>query len=211
MTGAGDGVTSRDVEIYGRAIRALVPLTEASLAEGLRLARARTMPKGALFLRPGARATEVAVVTDGWLREFFPFPDGTERTKAFVFEGEGTGSLADLLEEEPSRAGIVAEEEARLLCWPYLAYRELCARSDDWGRLHLAVTERLVRAKARREYELLGLDAEERYRALLQRAPWIEQRVSGRHIASYLGITPVHLSRLRRRRARTPVRPRSGS
>jgi CRP-like cAMP-binding protein len=59
-------------------------------------------------------------------------------------------------------------------------------------------------AKAEREYELLGMDAEERYATFARRYPGLEARVAARHVASYLGITPVHLSRLRRlRRART--------
>ncbi len=44
------------------------------------------------------------------------------------------------------------------------------------------------------------MDAAERYAALVKSMPDLERRVQLRHIASYLGITPVHLSRLRRRR-----------
>lgn len=60
-----------------------------------------------------------------------------------------------------------------------------------------------VRYKAEREYEFLCLSAEERYAAFSARHRGLEARVSGRHIASFLGITPVHLSRLRARRARS--------
>ena len=54
--------------------------------------------------------------------------------------------------------------------------------------------------KAEREYELLGLDAAARYALFAERFPGLEARVAARHVASYLGITGVHLSRLRRRR-----------
>jgi CRP-like cAMP-binding protein len=46
------------------------------------------------------------------------------------------------------------------------------------------------------------LDAEQRYAAFLARYPHLETTVAASHIASYLAITPVHLSRLRARRAR---------
>jgi CRP-like cAMP-binding protein len=65
------------------------------------------------------------------------------------------------------------------------------------------VTERLYLLKSEREYELLALDAEQRYRAFQARYPGLEARVTQRHVASYLGITPEHLSRLRAR-ARRP-------
>jgi CRP-like cAMP-binding protein len=78
--------------------------------------------------------------------------------------------------------------------------RTLARQYPAWRTFGTRVLERLLVTKAEREYELLGLDAEERYRAFSERYPGLEARVAGKHIASYLGITPVHLSRLRRRR-----------
>jgi hypothetical protein len=82
--------------------------------------------------------------------------------------------------------------------------QELGRRHPAWRRFRTRVLERLVLSKAAREYELLGLRAEARYRAFSERYPGLEARVAGKHIASYLGITAVHLSRLRRKRVRTP-------
>lgn len=194
-------LTVDDEARFAQAMRALAPMSDAALAAAFPSVVARSLARGGVFLHVGDRATEVAVVARGFLRELFLFPDGTERTKAFVFEGAGTGSMADLMRGGPSLATIVAEEPSRILCWPYASYTALRARSPEWERAHHALIEDLFRAKARREYELLGLDAEGRYAALLARMPHIEGRVSGKHLASYLGITPVHLSRLRRRRA----------
>jgi hypothetical protein len=53
--------------------------------------------------------------------------------------------------------------------------------------------------KSEREFELLGLDAKARYDVFLRKFPGLSARVPDRHVASYLGITPVHLSRLRNR------------
>src|SRR4051812_20069496 len=181
-------VTPADVALYTEVTGAIAPMSPAAVAEGLRLIVVRSVPRGAHFLRAGARATDVAIVAEGWLREYYLFDGGVERNKAFVFEGDASGSLADLMSDEPSRTHVIAEASARLLCWPYQAYRALSERSAEWARFHVTVVERLFLHKARREYELLGLDAEGRYRALLERVPRIEQRVPARHIASYLGI-----------------------
>jgi CRP-like cAMP-binding protein len=193
--------TDDDLAVFARSVRALVPLSDGALGPAQRAIRVRELQRGEAWLSAGQPAHEVAVVTRGWLREFYLLADGTERTKAFVFEGEGTGSLADLMRAGGSSAFIVAEADARLSCISYALYRELCAADPEWARFHLALLERLFLRKARREFELLGLDAEGRYRALLAGRPQIEQRVAAKHLASYLGITPVHLSRLRRRRA----------
>ena len=69
-----------------------------------------------------------------------------------------------------------------------------------WRDFNERVMQVLYLQKAEREFELLGLDAEARYAAFAARFPGLEARVAARHVASYLGITPVHLSRLRKRR-----------
>jgi CRP-like cAMP-binding protein len=189
-----------DVTVYAAAVRRIVPLDDAAIREGLALARARELPRGAYLLRAGHRARDTVVVVRGLLREHFVLGDGTERTKAFVAEGEFSGSLADLLADGPSHAYIVADEPTRVLVAPFAAYRALGERSPAWATFALRAVEQLLVRKAEREYELLGLDAEARYAAFAARYPGLEARVAARHVASYLGITPVHLSRLRRRR-----------
>jgi CRP-like cAMP-binding protein len=188
-------------------MRTLAPeLTDADVNAGFALCLVRTLTRGEHLLRAGERATEVAVVVTGLLREHFVLPDGVERTKAFIAPHAVSGSLADLLSSAPSRAFIVAEEPARLLVAPYADYRALASRLPAWERAGRCAVERLLLAKAEREYELLGLDAAQRYAAFTARYPDLEARVAARHVASYLGITPVHLSRLRRRRRAASLR-----
>lgn len=208
--------TDADRAAYAVAMRAIAPLGDEDLALGLSLARVRVLARGEHLLVAGARATHVAVVSQGLLREYFVIPGASgkvnERTKAFILEGRVSGSLADLLSGAPSRAFIVADEPTRVLVAAYADHQALAARSAAWAALGRAALERLLLAKAEREWELLGLDAEARYDAFRARFPGLEARVAARHVASYLGITPVHLSRLRGRRraagARAATRPR---
>jgi CRP-like cAMP-binding protein len=204
-----DGQTSElgdsDARIFARAIRALSPLDDAELAAAFALMRPRELLRGAYLLRAGEQAREVAIVVTGLVREHFVMPDGTERTKAFVLSGQPTGSLADLLSGAPSRAYIVAEEPTRLLCATFEHSLALAERSKGWRNYGVQLMQRILLAKAEREYELLGLDARMRYELFTARYPGLEARVSARQVASYLGITPVHLSRLRRRRREGPA------
>lgn len=188
-------------------------MDDEAIALGAALFSARRLPRGAHLLEAGAHATELALVSEGCLREYFVLgrePSGVrasalgERTKAFVTEGQFTGSLADLISGEPSRAFIVAEEPSRLLVAPYPSLRALGERSAAWAAVGRAGLEALLRTKAEREWELLALDAAERYACFRARYPGLEARALAKHVASYLGITPVHLSRLRRRRREKP-------
>lgn len=189
-----------DRESYAAAVRRVVPLEADDVDAGFAEVRPRELARGEHILRAGETATGVFVVVRGLLREYFVLADGTERTKAFVAEGEFSGSLADLLSGEPSRAFIVADEPTRVLVATHAAYRALEAASPAWERFGRRVLEALLLRKAEREYELLGLDAAERYARFALRYPGLEARVAAKHVASYLGITPVHLSRLRRAR-----------
>ena len=189
-----------DTLTFVRALCALVPLDDADIHAARALVRPRELPAGHYLLRAGEMASEVAIVVRGLMREHFVMADGSDRTKAFVTEGQPTGSLADLLSGVPSRAFIVAEEPTRVLVGRFDEMVALADRSEGMRRYGVRLMQRVLLSKCEREYEFLGLDAEARYAAFQARYPGLEQRIAGYHIASYLGITPVHLSRLRRRR-----------
>jgi CRP-like cAMP-binding protein len=177
---------------------------EAPIADGLSLFHVRALQRGEYLLRGGERATLAGVLVSGLLREHFVTEKGVERTKSFITPLQFTGSLADLLSDKPSRAFIVAEQTSRLVLAPYAELRRLEAVWPSWSAAARRSIEYLLADKAEREYQFMCLDAEGRYAAFLARYPHLEASVAASHIASYLAITPVHLSRLRRRRARLP-------
>ena len=181
-------------------------MDEATLAACFGQCRVRSLSRGEYLLRAGEPATHAALLLSGLLREYFTLEDGTERSKAFILQGRPTGSLADLLSASGSRAYIVAEEPSRVLVIPFQFMRELWQRSPAWKEYYTRVLERLFLLKAEREYELLGLRADARYQLFQERYPGLSARLKARHVASYLGITPVHLSRLRRRDGKAPGR-----
>lgn len=193
-------LTAEDLRRLSDGLRRVAPIEHDELVVLLEYARMSALVPGEFLLRAGEPATHSGIVLEGLLREYFPLPDGGERTKAFVCAGGPTGSLADLLSQQPSRAFIVAEEATRLLQFDFRVLRERSGHSLSWLTWYAHQLEAMFIAKAEREYELLALDAEARYTAFRARFPGLEARVAARHVASYLGVTPVHLSRLRRRR-----------
>ncbi len=189
-----------DLQALREAIRRISPVADDALSAALPDAHVRELARSQHLLRAHEPATQVAFVTRGLLREYFGLPNGTERTKAFVVEHQVSGSLADLIARGPSTANIVAEEPTRVVCIPYPRLVELAAHWEPWARFGRRATELVLLRKAERERELLGMDADARYRRFEDAHPQLAGRVAAKHIASYLGITPVHLSRLRRQR-----------
>jgi len=150
--------TSHDEEVFRTAFRALAPLDDTDLDAGLALCRVRVLSRGEHILRAGEHATEVVLVIEGLLREYFVVGDDapTERTKAFVLPSQTSGSLADLLSGEASRAFIVADEKSRVLVARYDAMRALGARPSGWAAVGRPAVESPLPGKAAREGARLG-------------------------------------------------------
>jgi len=161
---------------------------------------------GEFFLEAGETAHYSGFVIEGVLREFFITLKGQEFNKNFNLEFEFTGSLFDLIASEPSTAYIQALTPARLLICRFADLQDLYNRHKEWERIGRLLAENLFMIKARREWEFLTLSAEQRYTLLTQRNPELENRISQYHLASYLGISPVSLSRIRRRMGRAKLK-----
>lgn len=178
------------------ALQQVSPLSDADIQVLMVHARQAQMPKGTVLLRAGEHARASGFVLQGGLREYYVLEDGSERTKGFNMAGGFAGSLSDLLSGEASRVWIVAEAPSVLIQTPWAAYAQLTESSPAWSRFARRMAESLYMAKVEREYELLALDAAQRYQRALARWPMLETVFSQRDIASYIGVTPVHLSRL---------------
>ncbi len=165
--------------------------------------RLRTMKKGEAFAREGEHTHSVAFVASGLFRMFYRRPDGRELNKSFVAENDFVGSFEALLSGDVNRLAIECMAPATVLEFTFAKARALHDRHHYWQRFGRLLAERLYVKKARREAALLMDTALERYEVFLQEHPELAERVPDYHIASYLGITPEALSRLKKARVRS--------
>lgn len=198
-------VPAAEWQAFVAGMNALSPLNDDDLAESARLCQRLCLDKGQALLRAGERAHLVGFVVSGGLREHYVLADGGERTKGFSLPGWFAGSLSDLLSNEASQVWIEAAAPSVLLTLPWADVRHWQETRPAWTRFGWRVAERLYMMKVEREYELLAMDAAARLDATLSRWPTLEQVFSQRDIASYVGVTPVHLSRLRTAKAASPA------
>lgn len=168
-----------------------------------------TIARGHHLLRAGARASDAFFIRDGLVREYYVDQKGGEATRRFCLAGEFSGSLADLLTAGPAAVSIEALEPTRLCRLSWAKLDGLSEHRPDLMRVLRRVAEGLYLRKAAREFEMLTLPAAARYRRFVAEYPTLTARLPRHLIASYLGITPVHLSRIAGERSRrSPATPR---
>lgn len=181
---------------------AIAPLSAKMLRTLLELGRSESLRKGEFFTRPGQPATRFSVVLSGLVRHYYVDPKGTESVKAFRGPFEVSGPYAEILLRRPSRTFIQALTDAELLVFKVADVDAAAERSLELQRLVRRFVELQFVAKEQREYEFLLLSAEERYRQFCASLPELLHHIPQHQIASYIGITPVALSRIRGRLAR---------
>ncbi|MGU5770453.1 cyclic nucleotide-binding protein [Aeromonas sp. YN13HZO-058] len=168
---------------------------DAALSEALcqRLPR-QTLRAGQALLAQGAEQEAAFYIETGIARACHYTRDGQERCKEFYFEGELCLLYDSWLTGSPARYQLEALTELQVV-------RESLALLDDpaWQPVCMALLRQQLGYKERKEAFLLLHSPEERYRELCHTFPHWPARLTQVQLANYIGISPVTLSRIRRR------------
>jgi len=158
-----------------------------------------TATRGEHLFRQGDRDSALYYIRRGILKAYYLTEDGREQVKSLVGEGTIMGSLTAAYKGGMNSFSLVALEDATLVRFEFGDMQALARRDPEVTERMTDLLFSLAMKKERREYEFLCLSAEERYRLLCERSPELIERVTQQDIALYLGITPVALSRIKKR------------
>lgn len=186
-------------ELLLKALHALAKLPPEQEEKLLALAKIATIPKGEYFIREGQIPRQFGFIGKGLFRYYYVDDCGNEFTKGFFAEGSFLSSYSAMIRNTPSYFNIEALENTEILIFDFLQWKSLSAEHPCWSAFLVAILEKAFIKKETREREFLLFDAEARYRSFLEEYPDLPNRVKQHMIASYLGITPVALSRVRRK------------
>jgi CRP-like cAMP-binding protein len=159
----------------------------------------RTFEKHHYLVKAGDVANNFYFITSGLVRFFYSTVDGKEFNKHFAMENGFAGSFHSLILRQPCGFFIQTLERTQTIVLPNHVLNEFYGRHACWERIGRMNAEQLVLIKEAREKELLLDSLEVRYRRFLEEFPGLADRIPQYHIASYLGVTDVALSRLRKR------------
>lgn len=178
-----------------------MPLTKEEMEGVDELIPVRSYPKGAVLLEAGMVSRDCYFILQGCVRSY-QLVEGNDRTTSFFVEGDPVASLLSYTTQTPANHYLECVEDSVLAVLNYEKEKVLYARFPKF--------EALCRNNIEVEFgkqqvifqHYLTKNPEERYLLLLETRPELLNRVPQYHLASFLGVQPESLSRIRKRIAR---------
>ena len=161
--------------------------------------RHKTVKKNGLLLSQGEICRNIYFVNAGCLRMYYTDRDGLQHNVSFCPENWWAVDIASFSHQQPAFYAISALEESDLLYISHAELEKLYGEIPKLERFFRILTQNGFNLYQHRIISALSKTAEERYLSFRKQYPGLEQRIPQKQIASYLGITPVFLSRLRKR------------
>lgn len=157
----------------------------------------KTIKRDMYFLHAGEPSTELAMVMKGLFRTYYIDEKGNDITKYFYPEGSMLFSYKAYITHENSMYNIQALEDCEILAARVTDFEKVVKSNIQLHSFYKKILDDALIMKEDHACSFKLLNSSERYKRFLTQYPGLEKRVKQYQLASYLGITPVSLSRIR--------------
>jgi CRP-like cAMP-binding protein len=185
---------------FKKYLEQFIQLEELEWLKILNAIQVKHLKRHEKLLSSNTTCTWIAFVNSGALRTFYN-RQGEEITFFFFFENTVASDYESFITRKPTGFCMEAIEDTELLMIPYADIQKLYSQLKEGQKLARFIAEHLYILQRQRTSSLLLLTPEERYLELLRSKSEILNRVNQYYIATYLGIKPQSLSRIRKRLA----------
>jgi CRP-like cAMP-binding protein len=158
----------------------------------------KKVPKKTMLLREGEKCDFEAFVIKGCVRKYYIDANGFEVILQFAVENAWVGDVSfNIYEEEPSRVYIETLEDCEFFMFNPETKESLFSKVPKFERAFRILMQRNLAVTQNRLFDTISKTATEKYLEFLKQYPTLSQRVAQHYIASYLGISPEFLSKVR--------------
>lgn len=189
------------MELLFHYLQQISPLRPATLEALKPLFQREELPSQAFFAKAGEYSRKIGFLEEGIARAFFLNDAGKEYNKQFFMAPTLVGAYTSLLTGQPNRVAQQALKPCIIWAASFDRITALYDQYHDLERLGRKIAEAYFLEKEKKELEMALLEAEHRYKIMQEEFPMLEVQIPQYHIASYLGITPTQLSRVRKKLA----------
>lgn len=179
-----------------QVLQFISPLSAEAADAIIHITTVKTYPKGHQLLQLWQVDRYFHFINKGAGRVYY-LKDGIDITDYIAMDKQFIGGLESLFTKQPSHKAIELLEQTELYSFLYDDFERLCIRFHEIERLGRKMATFAFLEAQRRIESIRFLTAAERYRELEKKYPGISNRIALKHIASYLGTTPVSISRIR--------------
>jgi CRP-like cAMP-binding protein len=172
-------------------------LPESEIKRISELYQYKFVKKNEFFIKVSDIQKSVGFVIKGLFRHYYTDLSGNEMTKTFIIDGGFLISFSSFFNDEKSQINIEALEDSHIFHIKCDILKKMINENIYWKNVYLRLLENLYFIKEKREYDLLLKDSTVRYKEFLSEFPGLVDRVKHYQIASFLGIKPESLSRIR--------------
>jgi CRP-like cAMP-binding protein len=173
-----------------------VTLSEGDLADVMSRFKSRTVKKNEFLLQEGDVCTDLVFVQDGCVRLYYLEAD-VEISVWFAFKNSSAIDIYSFISEKPSNNFLQAIEDTEILYLPKTELNQLYQTLPQMQEMMRNFWEDAVLNLIDRFTALQRDSAEQRYRDLMSKPPYL-QKIPQKYLASFIGVTPTSLSRIRK-------------
>lgn len=178
-------------------LQAFQLLTEEEIEAFQDMLVPKRLKKGEYFIQEGRVCREIAFISSGFFRSYYFSSSGEELTYCFTFQQSFLAAYSSFITQEPTQENIQAMMEVEMLTISREKIIALENSSSNWLKVFKHMAEEEYVKMEKRIFLLQKESAETKYQDLLKHHPDYLNLIPLNYLASYLGITQRHLSRIR--------------
>ncbi|WP_067147121.1 Crp/Fnr family transcriptional regulator [Pseudotamlana agarivorans] len=187
-----------DSEVLKNTLKTYNILTDDDIDAFIRLAIPKTLQKSDYYIQEGEICNSVCFVLSGLLRSYYMTEKGDDMTYCITFPHNFMSAYSSFLTGQATQENIQAIQTTELLVIPKDHMEKLSQTSSNWIQFQKVIAEQQYIELEKRIFLLQGSNATKRYAELVKNHPSYLQNIPLQYLASYLGVTQRHLSRIRK-------------